>query len=192
MGLVKMNGIKIWKKRIKLWKDLGKSNKRIIMKIIDHYLHSPVYSPMRDWLDSKSVKPITPNVDCWYGDVHRLDYKTVEICSECGESSEYNVKHDCEITWKFQSSKIDYLEEITEINEEIDDKKQREYAIEEVFEENEDPDEEEIWKYWNTLTFKCKHCGKLEQHKQHEVIDYSVNYTTLTIDDEIERKMKND
>ena len=114
MGLVKMNGIKIWKKRIKLRKDL------FVHFIIDHYLHSPVYSPMRDWLDSKSVKPITPNVDCWYGDVHRLDYKTVEICSECGESSEYNVKHDCEITWKFQSSKIDYLEEITEINEDND------------------------------------------------------------------------
>lgn len=192
MGLVKMNGIKYWKKRIKLWKDLGRSNKRIIMKIIDHYLYSPVYSPIDNWLSSKSVKPITPNVDCWHGDTHMLDYKTVEICSECGESSEYNVKHQCEISWKFQSSKIDYLDEITEINEEIDDKKQREYAIEEVFEENEDPDEEEIWKYDYILTFKCKHCGKLEQHEQHEVIDYSVHYTTLTIDDEVMREMKND
>ena len=40
MGLVKMNGIKYWKKRIKLWKDLGRSNKRIIMKI-KHVISGP-------------------------------------------------------------------------------------------------------------------------------------------------------
>ena len=162
------------------------------MKIIDYYLAEPVYIPISSWLQDRLVKSITPNVDCWHGDTHMLKYKTVEICSECGKSSEYNVKHDCEITWKWQSSKMGYSDQIKEIHEDQypnEWNETREDAMEELFEQDDEDDDEqaEMWKYDFMLTFKCKHCGKLEQHKQREVIDYDVRYlNNLTIDDEIE------